>query len=105
MTRDPAHHHGLAGACRLDHRVVADSQPQPLAGFDDVVAEVAVARQPDAAFDNRELAAEAAQVQRLARGKAAKGRNRLRIHHQSPVFESLSSALSCRQSNETQRAN
>jgi hypothetical protein len=101
-TRVPAHQHGIAGARRLDHRVFVDAKAQALAGLDDVVAEVAVAGQPGAPFDHAELAAEPAEVQGLARGEAANGHGRLRIHHQSPVFEALSSLLNGRQSNETQ---
>jgi len=51
-----------------------------------VVAEVAVARQPDAPVDHDQLAAEATEVQGLSGGEALNGPVRLRIHHQSPVF-------------------
>ncbi|MES2099185.1 MAG: hypothetical protein V4569_05145 [Pseudomonadota bacterium] len=51
-----------------------------------MVAEVAVARQPDAPVDHDQVAAEATEVQSLSGGEALKGPVRLRIHHQSPVF-------------------
>jgi hypothetical protein len=51
-----------------------------------MVAEVAVARQPDAPFDHGQLAAQAPEVQGLSGSEALKGPVRLRIHHQSPVF-------------------
>jgi hypothetical protein len=55
---------------RFDHGVLGDAQPHALARLDEVVAEVVVARQPDASFDHRELAAEAPEPQRLAGGDA-----------------------------------
>ena len=44
-----------------------------MAGLDDVVAEVAVARQPNAPADHEQVTAEAAEVQRLSRGEALNG--------------------------------
>jgi hypothetical protein len=57
-----------------------------LTGLDHVVAEVAVARQPDAPFDHGQFAAQASEVQGLSGSEASKGPVRLRIQHQSPVF-------------------
>jgi hypothetical protein len=51
-----------------------------------MVAEVAVARQPDAPFDHGQLAAQAPEVQGLSGSEALEGPVRLRIHHQSPEF-------------------
>jgi hypothetical protein len=59
-----------------------------------MVAEVVVARQPDTAFDDRELAAEATQRQGLAGVHASGGGPiKLRIHHQSPCCVMQSSSL------------
>jgi hypothetical protein len=52
-----------------------------------MVAEVAVAGQPDPSVDHDQLAAEASEVQRLSGNEAAKGSVRLLIHHQSPVVD------------------
>ncbi|MEQ1683134.1 MAG: hypothetical protein ABL916_05760 [Burkholderiaceae bacterium] len=84
----------MAGVPGLDHGVFAHAQAQPLAGFDTVVAEVAVARQPDTAFEHGQLAAEAAEVDSLAGGQCQRGvgcgatgaQFGVRIHHQSPAF-------------------
>jgi hypothetical protein len=81
---------------RLDHAVLADRQAHALAGFEHEVAEVVVARQPDAAFDHREFTAEAAELQRLTSRQAQCAVPiELRIHHQSPVCVMQSSSL-CR---------
>jgi hypothetical protein len=74
---------------RFDHRVFADGEPHALAGFEDVVAEVVVARQPDAAIDHGEFAAETAEMCRVARvhlKRPAMECLELRIHHQSPAL-------------------
>jgi hypothetical protein len=84
----------MAGVPRLDHGVLADGQAQPFAGFDTVVAEVAVTRQPDTAFEHRQLAAQAAKVDGLASRQRQRGvgvgaagvQFGVRIHHQSPGF-------------------
>jgi hypothetical protein len=88
------HGDSVAGVPGLDHGVFADRQTQPFTGFDALVTEVAVTRQPDAAFQHRELATEAAEVDRLAIGErqrgvgsgAARVQFGVRIHHQSPAF-------------------
>ncbi|MEP7294837.1 MAG: hypothetical protein ABI702_01520 [Burkholderiales bacterium] len=67
--------------------MLADRQPDALARLVDEVAEVVVARQPDAALEHRQFAAEAAQLHGLA-GDHTLGTVpiELRIHHQSPVW-------------------
>jgi hypothetical protein len=79
---------------RFDHAVLADRQAHALAGLDDMVAEVVVARQPDAAFDHRELTAEAAELLCMTRREAQHAVTiELRIHHQSPGCVMQSSSL------------
>ncbi|MDP3821088.1 MAG: hypothetical protein Q8R33_06375 [Burkholderiales bacterium] len=88
------HADSKAGVPRFDHGVFADGQTQPFTGFDAVVTEVAVTRQPDAAFEHRQLAAEAPEVDRLTRCQRQRGvgpgpagaQFGVRIHHQSPAF-------------------
>jgi hypothetical protein len=69
---------------RFDHHVLVDAEPHALTGFEDVVAEVVVARQPDAAIDHGEFATQTAKMCRVARvhlkGPAVKHLE-LRIHH------------------------
>jgi hypothetical protein len=95
--RVPAHHQRFACVPGADHGVLGHAQAHALAGFDEVVAEVTVARQPDPALQHAQLAAEPAQVHGVAgvdaKRRAACGAGRgaakvpieLRIHHQSPV--------------------
>jgi hypothetical protein len=66
--------------------MLANGQAHPLTRFEHEVAEVVVARQPDAALEHREFAAQAAELQRVTSGQAlGRGPIELRIHHQSPV--------------------
>jgi hypothetical protein len=84
--RIPAHGGAGAGPGGFDHRVLADREAHAFAGLDEMVAEVAVACQPDTRVDSRQLAAEASEAQRLTGSEALEGGVRLRVHHQSPVL-------------------
>ena len=53
---------GAPNTLGVQHNAGADGQAQPFAGLDDVVAEVAVTRQPDAPGHHDQFAAEAAEV-------------------------------------------
>jgi hypothetical protein len=95
----------LAGAGRFDDRAFVDPEADLLARLDEVVAQVAVAGQPDATAEHRELAAEPIETHRFGGGNAQQftiarvGHRRwqlegpamkhleLRIHHQSPVCD------------------
>ncbi|HEY8707857.1 MAG TPA: hypothetical protein VIM34_07640 [Burkholderiaceae bacterium] len=56
-----------------------------MARLDEVVAEVAIAGQPDAALDHAEVATEPVQAHRLPGTEPMQSSIGLRIHHQSPV--------------------
>jgi hypothetical protein len=84
--RVPAQRHGFAGRGRLDHRVVAHADAHALAGLDHMVAEVAIAGQPDAAVDHREVTTEPPEPPCLAGSEFPGVPLELRIHHQSPVL-------------------
>jgi hypothetical protein len=81
--RVPAQRDRLPGPRGFDHRVLAGAQQHALPGLDEVIAEIAVAGQPEAAIDRGEFAAEPVQTQGLARSE---GLFELRIHHQSPEW-------------------
>jgi len=91
--RVPAHQQRFARVPGTDHGVLGHTQAHALAGLDEVVAEVAVAREPDPALQHAKLAAKPAQVHGVARIDAVGGAdrsqtcvpNQWRIHHQSPV--------------------
>ncbi|HWH84018.1 MAG TPA: hypothetical protein VNU71_17450 [Burkholderiaceae bacterium] len=71
----------------LDHRVIARRQPHAGARVDEVVTEIAVARQPDLAGEDDQLTTARAEARRLAGTdleRATVEPLRLRIHHQSP---------------------
>jgi len=81
----------------LDDGVVGRDHRLALAGQQQVVLQVAPARQPDAAVHRAQLAAAAAEAQRMARLQTESDGPRagqvghvqfggqLRLHHQSPV--------------------
>jgi hypothetical protein len=99
------HGHGRARYGRLDDRALGQAQPHALARFDDVVARIAVAGQPDPPVDHGQVSAQVPELQRLAGVDALQLTDRgvdpgptltshlegstvkqfeVRIHHQSP---------------------
>ena len=89
--RHPLHARGTGRLPCLDDRVARALQTDALAGFDQVVVQIARARQPDTALGDPKLAA-GHQVHELA-GSHRKTLCGLRIHHQSPEVTLLSSAM------------
>jgi hypothetical protein len=89
--RIPTQVHTDAFVGRFDDGVLADGQPDFLARLDEEVAEIVVARQPDAALNDRQFAAEAPEAHGFAEAQVLvaaveRGPSRVRIHHQSPVL-------------------
>jgi len=71
---------------RLDHDLVGRLQHEALAGFDDIVVQIALAGEPHAAAQDRKLASQALDLHRgieLQSGGACLG-EKLRSHHESP---------------------
>jgi hypothetical protein len=106
-TRIPPHRDRSTRFGRFDHGVFVDREPHLLAGFDEMIAKVAVACQPDFALNHRQFTAQTPEVHRFTGldkvGRATNGecalascrarfracsvdRLHLRIHHQSPAL-------------------
>jgi hypothetical protein len=89
----------VARECRFDHRVVVGREAQPMSGLDEMVAEIAVARQPEPTVDDRQVAAQPIQANGLAGVHLecpAMEPLVLRIHHQSPALRiAMIGALAC----------
>jgi hypothetical protein len=99
--RIPTQVHADVFVGRFDDGVLADSQANFFTGLHEEVTEVVVARQPDAALNHRQFAAEASQAHRFAEAEVLvaaveRGPSRVRIHHQSPLFTVVIIGLPCR---------
>ncbi|MBS0448821.1 MAG: hypothetical protein JSR59_23095 [Proteobacteria bacterium] len=80
--RQPLHARAGGRLPGFDDRALGAVEPDALAGFDQMVIEIARTRQPDAAFGDPEFPARE-QVHELPGGHGETFSN-LRVHHESP---------------------